>query len=284
MKRIALFLFLSLAACKEGATNTSCSVAEDCDDADACTTDSCEGGLCQHAGVVSDECSPMCDVPANCDDGDACTTDECDDGVCANALIDGCGACEDETDCEDNDPCTFDGCDGDNLCGHDRVQTAACDACEDDGACTTDESCACADCFAEARCVAATDCTAIYAPDLTEFNEGDVFGIDLSELEGPGDDIMQAFASGSPEGVVDFAAIADHDDCFTAPGCAQLRLDFNTTPIEGMATSGTWEHHADGSGELYNVTFVEYTQGAGGAMQYVAGGKCWHLDHAHHEN
>ena len=101
--------------------------AVDCDDADACTDDSCLDGVCSNDAVVcptGETCSggvcavdtsctsdadcdaclgETCDVggtdncaagtPIDCDDGDACTDDSCLDGVCSNdAVICGIGS------------------------------------------------------------------------------------------------------------------------------------------------------------------------------------------------
>jgi hypothetical protein len=68
----------------------------DCDDSNACTTDSCENGACTHGFVscedgnvcTDDSCDPVsgCNNTANtaiCDDGDACTSgDSCSEGQC----------------------------------------------------------------------------------------------------------------------------------------------------------------------------------------------------------
>ena len=51
-----------------------CKVPRDCDDANECTDDTCEGGVCVH--------TPVPDM-TYCDDGDGCTYDDyCDYGVC----------------------------------------------------------------------------------------------------------------------------------------------------------------------------------------------------------
>ena len=61
--------------------------AMSCDDNDACTTDSCDGGTatCTHTAV-------------NCDDGNSCTLDSCS-GACQHAGVTG-------PSCEDGNPCT----------------------------------------------------------------------------------------------------------------------------------------------------------------------------------
>ncbi|MGH9869646.1 MAG: LamG-like jellyroll fold domain-containing protein [Candidatus Polarisedimenticolia bacterium] len=92
----------------------------DCDDADACTTDSCD---------PVDGCSS---VAVDCGDGDLCTTDSCDaltgcehepvscpqgevcdveTGFCEEPAV----ACSIAADCSDADPCTIDTCEGGNV-------------------------------------------------------------------------------------------------------------------------------------------------------------------------
>jgi len=58
----------------------SCLAATDCDDGDACTTDSCVGNKCYHSKV-----SNCCTSGAQCDDGKPCTTDTCKANKCAYA-------------------------------------------------------------------------------------------------------------------------------------------------------------------------------------------------------
>jgi len=109
----------------------------DCDDADACTTDSCgEPSGCVHAAV-----SGCCNLAIDCDDADLCTVDECTGtgGSCTHAAISGC--CTDDGDCADSSTCTTDACDlSTNRCVFTPV--AGCCAvaadCDDGNACTTD--------------------------------------------------------------------------------------------------------------------------------------------------
>ncbi|MBM4398328.1 MAG: hypothetical protein FJ087_21895, partial [Deltaproteobacteria bacterium] len=82
-----------------------------CDDADACTTDACDGQAgCTHSG-------------GDCDDGNACTTDTCDKAT---------GCSHTGGSCDDGDACTKDSCDPASGCGHAAVD------CDDQNACTTD--------------------------------------------------------------------------------------------------------------------------------------------------
>jgi len=64
-----------------------CTVNADCDDADACTIDTCSGGVCSN-------------TPIDCDDSNACTTDGCSGGVCSNVAIT----------CNDGNTCTANSC------------------------------------------------------------------------------------------------------------------------------------------------------------------------------
>jgi concanavalin A-like lectin/glucanase superfamily protein/slime mold repeat-containing protein len=89
--------------------------ALNCDDADACTIDTCDPtDGCQHAALT-------------CDDGVACTADSCDPGLgcqhlsaCAPGTMCDAGSglcvsrCAAAADCNDSDACTTDTCNGGN--------------------------------------------------------------------------------------------------------------------------------------------------------------------------
>jgi hypothetical protein len=154
-------------ACTTGdhCTGGTCTGDEpDCDDANPCTADSCDGttGLCLH------EDAPL--NGAKCDDGNPCTgTDVCGDGLCAGTLLpldqlatlectcakdsdcdpledgDVCngtltckldegslaGVCvippESVLSCDDGNPCTDDGCDKKLGCVHPDDDDNPCD-------------------------------------------------------------------------------------------------------------------------------------------------------------
>ena len=98
---------------------------QDCDDANPCTDDYCDGdGLCQH--------DPN---QANCDDGNECTEgDHCQGGAClVDALVD----------CDDGNECTADGCEPADGCW--KVDNVA--ACDDGDLCTAGDQCS------EGQCV-----------------------------------------------------------------------------------------------------------------------------------
>jgi MYXO-CTERM domain-containing protein len=94
-----------------------CTVCPDCSDGNPCTTDTCEGGACQHEYNT-----------ALCDDGSACTTgDRCSQGVCSGTPVT----------CDDRNPCTTDSCDAQTGCQF--VPNSL--QCDDGNACTTGDRC-----------------------------------------------------------------------------------------------------------------------------------------------
>jgi len=100
----------------------ACSEQADCDNHDACDgVELCSDGKCQSG------------TPPDCDDGSLCTTDSCD--KIAGCLTSGVS-------CDDNDACTADSCDPITGCGHtevvcDDANACTADACDPDLGCTT---------------------------------------------------------------------------------------------------------------------------------------------------
>ena len=94
----------------------TCIVDPECDDVDACTTDTCVGGFCSNN-------------PINCDDGVACTDNACDP-------LNGCQFTANNANCNDGVACTDDTCDPINDC-----QFTANNANCDDGVACTDNTC-----------------------------------------------------------------------------------------------------------------------------------------------
>ncbi len=122
------------------ATGSACTTAADCDDGNACTTDSCDAGACTYATIA--DCVP-CTTAADCDDRNPCTTDTCSaNGVCEHVAQEGCIPCATAADCDDRNPCTTDACGAAGSCqisaipGCQRCDTAA--DCDDGNPCTTD--------------------------------------------------------------------------------------------------------------------------------------------------
>jgi hypothetical protein len=174
-----------------------CAVDGDCNDANACTTDTCSGCLCVHTPVV-------------CNDNDPCTADSCDpsagcqhatqpDGTpCPDATLcngdETCvaGVCTPGTPlaCDDGDVCTVDGCSPDTGC------TFTPDPCDDGDPCTADtcapgvgcqhtvvaDGTSCADgnpCDGDEVCVGG-ECAATDAPVC---DDGDECSVDACTLE-----------------------------------------------------------------------------------------------------
>jgi subtilisin-like proprotein convertase family protein len=94
-----------------------CKANADCNDNDPCNVDRCIGGTCRYSGSVIPGC---CINDAGCDDDDACTVDACDAvaKVCKAAtpvvLPGGAQCCNGPVDCNDNNPATIDICDFNN--------------------------------------------------------------------------------------------------------------------------------------------------------------------------
>lgn len=116
---------VTIDACGQCATNA------DCNDSQACTSDVCSAGTCEHTPLSG----------TACDDGIACTTgDLCSAGSCAGTPSTAL--------CDDQNPCTDDACGAGSGCTH-TTHTRACDdgvgctngdACTD-GTCTGQDSC-----------------------------------------------------------------------------------------------------------------------------------------------
>ncbi|MBI3834995.1 MAG: hypothetical protein HY287_11760 [Planctomycetes bacterium] len=149
---------------------TECTQDGDCDDLNACTTDTCQAGFC----IFTDNTDP-------CDDGNSCTAnDTCSGGVCVggaavvcndgNVCTDdscnpagGCVYVNNSSPCDDGDACTtYDtcmnggcvggpppDCNDHNVCTDDScIPASGChhannaSACDDGNACTTNDTCA----------------------------------------------------------------------------------------------------------------------------------------------
>jgi MYXO-CTERM domain-containing protein len=107
----------------------------DCNDNNACTSDTCDPNTgCAHIqkscsdgdACTADDCDPQTggcfSTPISCDDNDACTVDDCDAAT---------GCTHTQKDCDDGDACTMDGCSA-GACTHGTLD------CNDSDACTSD--------------------------------------------------------------------------------------------------------------------------------------------------
>ncbi len=85
-------------------TQACCSLNDDCDDSNPCTTDVCPGGMsiCEFQPVEG-----CCLSDGECDDSEICTIDQCQDNSCTH--INQC--CDGDEECDDGDDvCTADQC------------------------------------------------------------------------------------------------------------------------------------------------------------------------------
>ncbi|RLE21222.1 MAG: hypothetical protein DRJ50_09540 [Actinobacteria bacterium] len=104
---------LGLGTCSYPSIPGCCEIAADCEDANACTTDSCVNFECRNLYAPTAGC---CLLDAHCDDGDPCTDEICDaTGTCTNPLLDTDG--DSVLDCVDTDD------DGDGI--NDRCDNCA---------------------------------------------------------------------------------------------------------------------------------------------------------------
>ncbi|RYZ02787.1 MAG: hypothetical protein EOO73_30460 [Myxococcales bacterium] len=162
-----------------------------CNDNEACTTDTCDKTLgCQHKAVAEntlcddgnacstgDKCvAGKCSFVAgkDCNDNNPCTTDACAANVCgpiaeANGtpcVFDRChinsecqaGKCTEGSlvNCDDGNPCTTDSCDAATGCKHVNADGVAC---SDGDLCTVEDKCAGGKCAGkEMTCTPIDDC------------------------------------------------------------------------------------------------------------------------------
>lgn len=117
--------------CVNGAC-VECAGQEDCDDQDACTTDTCGGNICINAPIscnTAGDCPAGCNVSCNalffCSNSDPCAscgpTQICVNGACVQ--------CEITADCDGNGNCPEGSC----LCVE-----GSCVPCNDNNVCTRD--------------------------------------------------------------------------------------------------------------------------------------------------
>ena len=143
-----------------------CGDVSDCDDGNACSTDSCAAApaglpVCSHK--LKADC---CASAADCDDKQACTLDLCPvaGGACVHSNKPDC--CLSETDCDDKNPCTADVCPKPggqclhgNTCCKGDAECKSSDPCMigscNDGACSFNNSC----CSGDGDCDDFNPCT-----------------------------------------------------------------------------------------------------------------------------
>ena len=147
-------------ACAHLPADVTCSDGNLCTEADTCASGQCAGkpANCDDGNAcTTDSCDPKTgcgylDNTGKCDDGNGCTDfDKCSGGKCK-------GTAKDAADCDDQNPCTQDGCDkATGLCSH-APTTGACD---DGNSCTSNDTCDAGSCKGGANtcpCQADADC------------------------------------------------------------------------------------------------------------------------------
>lgn len=112
--------------CVFNTENCDCLTAQDCDDSNPCTTNTCD--------LATGDCELAANISTPCDDGDLCTqTDACNaTGECVGLLI----ACDDGNDCTD-DLCVAGTC---------EFAPNSANPCDDGVACTVSDVCVGATC------------------------------------------------------------------------------------------------------------------------------------------
>ncbi len=173
-----------------------CTSDAQCDDSNACTTDTCvDGAWCDHqlappfsACDDGDPCTPkslcingacaplsLSGTAVDCDDGNPCTADaclsnvgcvhftpvglSCDDGdACTSGDACSGGQCVGSPiDCDDGDPCTTDTCWPSTGCSHGPVEPGS--PCDDGLACTKPDTCTDGVCSGPVQCDDGNPCT-----------------------------------------------------------------------------------------------------------------------------
>ncbi|MBI2894924.1 MAG: hypothetical protein HYY06_15315 [Deltaproteobacteria bacterium] len=141
-----------------------CSVDEDCDDGNACTTETCLMGDCLASprdGEACDDGDPcttgdVCDIvicggePYSCDDGLDCTTDSCDGtGGCTSATL--AGSCLTDGQCfADGDPNPSNDCERCDAAAAPTAWSSVTEGpCDDGDPCTSGDSCSAGGCDGE---------------------------------------------------------------------------------------------------------------------------------------
>ncbi|MBP7746381.1 MAG: lamin tail domain-containing protein [Phycisphaerae bacterium] len=90
-----------------------CTVADDCEDGNACTVDTCVNGACVFEAIPGCE---ACETAAECDDGNPCNVDACTAGACTHVAGNNGAVCNDGWDCTINDTCVAGACVGTESC------------------------------------------------------------------------------------------------------------------------------------------------------------------------
>lgn len=225
-------------------TCVGCQSNANCNDNNACTTDTCNNGNCVFTNIAG-----CCLSNATCLDANPCTLDVCTNFVCVHSPMTNCDPCVNAADCDDDDPCTNDTCES-GTCTY-SFSTSDCD---DDDPCTDDDQCsdgACvgqpADncCDSDSDCEDENECT----DDSCETNRCVSIANDAACDDGDpctNDDVC---ASGNCAGIAaddcctENIGCNDNDDC-TTDSCTNSRCV--NTAIAGCPNSNDNESSGQG--------------------------------------
>ena len=201
-------------ACVTTPVAECCAADSDCDDGSACTTDSCgAGGSCANVAVAG-----CCIADATCEDGDPCTANSCAASVCVSAPVAGC--CASDAECEDGNACTTSSCVANTCTSAPVLGCCVSDAeCEDDNACTT-------------TACAANTCVATPVPDCCSADS------DCDDADPCTDD--SCGAGGSCANVPSEACCSADDECDDGDACttdACAGGECSSSPIAGCCAT-----------------------------------------------
>ena len=149
--------------CHEYSGFYPCDSAQDCDDSDKCTLDTCDfagdSGTCTHKQQPG-----CCGYDGACQDDDPCTKDSCTAYSCMHAKLAGCciGGPSAVVVCDDGIPCTQDSCLG-QFCHHFAPANGCCQQdsdCNDGNSCSQIAACSKGVCIAQGEsCDDGNSCT-----------------------------------------------------------------------------------------------------------------------------
>ncbi len=248
--------------------------ATDCDDANVCTSDSCDPTLgCQHAFNTApcfdgDACNTgdLCaggtcvsgNTPLICDDGNACTADSCSGpigcthvGLTGTACTDGnacllgeacsngnCLAGSAVPDCSDNNACTSDACDPASGCTHANFVGG----CDDGDPCTAVDSCVGSTCVGALKlfCDDGNPCTADACAGILGCTHTGLSGTACNDgLFCTGLDLCVSGACvGATGGKCDDSNTCTSDTCSEATGCGHSNLTGTVCTDGNACTDG----------------------------------------------
>jgi hypothetical protein len=204
--------------------NTPCPNGDVCDGAETCQAATCRPG-----------------TALNCNDGNACTTDTCNAvSGCVHTPVPGCINCSGDAQCNDSNPCTTDTCSG-GACQNTTVTDGT--ACPDGDLCNGGETCQAGSCTAgtppncddgnvctDDSCDSGTGCQHPAVPDGSSCADGTVCN---------GDETCQGGSCASGTALdCDDGNPCTTDGCLPVSGCEHTALPNDSSCSDGDACNG----------------------------------------------